>query len=125
MLSGVDKFKPIFGGGEVGHSKEAIGRLVVSGGDSAIDLEAAEDTLDAIALPLERPIILDLLDRKVDTDLVGIIALGGKQRGRCALGQVDQPFTGLALRCFVTVRWKASGCSRVSARQCLIGKRAR
>lgn len=41
------------------HSQEAVGQLIVSGGDGAIDLEIAEHTIDAIALLVERPIMLD------------------------------------------------------------------
>jgi len=42
------------------HSEEAIGQLVVSGGDGAVDLEMAEHALDAVTLLVERPIMLDL-----------------------------------------------------------------
>jgi len=38
-LGGVDEFEPVFGGGEMDHSEEAVGQLIVSGGDSAIDIE--------------------------------------------------------------------------------------
>jgi hypothetical protein len=59
-LGGVDKFEPVSGGGEIGHSEEAVGQLIVSGGDSAVDLELSEHAFDAIALLVERPIMLDL-----------------------------------------------------------------
>ena len=59
-LGGVDKFEPISGGGEMDHSEEAVGQLIVSGGDGAIDLELSEHAFDAIALLVERPIMLDL-----------------------------------------------------------------
>jgi restriction system protein len=39
--------------------KEAVGQLIVSGGDGAVDLELPEHALDAIALLVERPIMLD------------------------------------------------------------------
>ncbi|MDR6705753.1 uncharacterized protein GlcG (DUF336 family) [Novosphingobium sp. 1748] len=42
------------------HAEETVGKLVVSGCDGAVDLEVAEHALDAIALPVERPIMLDL-----------------------------------------------------------------
>lgn len=41
------------------HSKEAVGQLVVSGGDGAVDLELSEHAFDAIALLVKRPIMLD------------------------------------------------------------------
>jgi len=37
---------------------------------------------------------------KVGPDRVGILALVGKQRDWCALGQIDQVFIGLAVGCF-------------------------
>lgn len=56
----MDKFEPVSGGGEMNHAEETVGKLVVSGCDGAVDLEVAEHALDAIALPVERPIMLDL-----------------------------------------------------------------
>mgnify|MGYP007071086333 CR=1 FL=1 len=58
-LGGVDKFEPVSGGGEMDHSEEAIGKLVVAGGDGAVDLEVSEHALDAVALLVERPIMPD------------------------------------------------------------------
>lgn len=59
MLGGVDKFEPVFSGSEMDHAEEAVGQLVVAGGNGAVDLEMTEHTLDAIALLVERPIMLD------------------------------------------------------------------
>lgn len=59
-LGGVDKFKPVSGGGKMDHAKEAIGQLVVACGDGAVDLEMAEHALNAVALLVEGPVILDL-----------------------------------------------------------------
>ena len=42
------------------HAEEAVGKMVVSGGDGAVDLELPEHALDAIALLVQRPIMLDL-----------------------------------------------------------------
>ena len=58
-LGGVDKFEPVSGGGEVDHAEEAAGELVVAGGDGAVDLEVAEHALDAVALLVERSVMLD------------------------------------------------------------------
>lgn len=41
------------------HSEEAIGQLIVAGCDGAVDLELPEHALDAVALLVERPIMLD------------------------------------------------------------------
>lgn len=60
MLGGVDKFEPVSGGGEMDHAEEAVGKLVVAGGDGAVDFEMAEHALDAVALLVERSIMLDL-----------------------------------------------------------------
>ena len=49
-LGGVDKFEPVSGGGEMDHSEEAVGQLIVSGGDGAVDFELPEHALDAVAL---------------------------------------------------------------------------
>lgn len=42
------------------HSKEAVGKLIVSGGDGAVNLELSEHALDAIALLVECAIMFDL-----------------------------------------------------------------
>ena len=59
MLGGVDKFEPVSGGGEVDHAEEAAGELVVARGDGTIDLEVAEHALDAVALLVKRPVMID------------------------------------------------------------------
>jgi len=41
------------------HAEEAVGKLVVAGGDSAVDFEMAEHALDAVALLVQCPIMLD------------------------------------------------------------------
>ena len=37
-----------------------LGKLVVAGGDGAVDFEMAQHALDAVALVVERSIMLDL-----------------------------------------------------------------
>lgn len=59
-LGGVDKFKPVSSGGDMYHAEEAFGELVVAGGDSAVDFEAAEEAFDMIAFLVERPVVFDL-----------------------------------------------------------------
>jgi uncharacterized protein GlcG (DUF336 family) len=49
-LGGVDKFEPVSGGGEMDHAEEAVGQLIVSGGNGPVDLQVTEHTLDAISL---------------------------------------------------------------------------
>lgn len=56
----MDKFEPVSCGGEMDHTEEAIGQLVVAGGDGPIDFEMAEHALDPVALLVECPVILDL-----------------------------------------------------------------
>lgn len=56
----MDKFEPVSGSGEMDHPEEAVGQLIVSSGDGAVNLELSEHALDAIALLVERPIMLDL-----------------------------------------------------------------
>lgn len=58
-LGGVDKFEPVSGGGEMDHTEEAVGKLVVSGRDGAVDFDMAEHAFDAIAQLVERTIMLD------------------------------------------------------------------
>ena len=41
------------------HSKEAVGQLVIAGSDGTVDLKVAEHALDAVALLVERPVMLD------------------------------------------------------------------
>jgi hypothetical protein len=60
MLGGVDKFEPVSGGGQMDHAEEAVGELIVSGGDGAVDFQLAEHPLDAIALLVERSVMFGL-----------------------------------------------------------------
>ena len=96
----MDKFEPVSGGGEMDHAEEAVGQLVVAGGDSAVDLQVAEHALDAVALLVERPVILDsaaavrsagndsldLPYGKIGTDGVGVIAFVCKESVGRAFG---------------------------------------
>jgi Icc-related predicted phosphoesterase len=60
FLGGVDKFEPVSCCGEIGHAEEAVGELIVAGGDGAVDLEMPKHALDAVAVPVECPVMLDL-----------------------------------------------------------------
>jgi len=60
FLGRVDKFEPVSGSGEMDHAEEAAGELIVACGDGAVDLEVTEHTLDAVALLVECPVMLDL-----------------------------------------------------------------
>jgi hypothetical protein len=42
------------------HAEEAVGQLIVSCGDGAVDLQVAEHTLDAVALLVECPVMFNL-----------------------------------------------------------------
>ena len=59
-LGGVDKFEPVSGGGEMDHAEEAIGQLIIAGGDGAVDFEVAEHALNAVVLLVKLPVMLDL-----------------------------------------------------------------
>ncbi len=56
----MDKFEPVSGGRYMNDAEEAVGQLVVSGGDGVIDLELAEHAFDPVALLVEHPVMLDL-----------------------------------------------------------------
>jgi hypothetical protein len=58
-LGGVDKFEPVSGAGEMDHAEEAVGKLVVAGGDGAVDFQVAKHSLDPVALLVERPVMFD------------------------------------------------------------------
>lgn len=111
LLGDVDKFEPVPGGGEVYHAEEAVGQLIIARGDGAVDLEVAEHALDAVALLVERPVMLnlhaavrpardngrDIPLRKVGADRIGVVALVGKQGIGGAFGQDDQGIVRLAV----------------------------
>jgi hypothetical protein len=59
-LGGVDKFEPVSGGGDVNHTEEAFGELVISGCDGAVDFQTPQEAFDVIAVPVERPVMFDL-----------------------------------------------------------------
>ena len=42
------------------HAEEAVGELVVAGGDGAVDFEMTEHALDAVLLLVERAVMFDL-----------------------------------------------------------------
>lgn len=57
-LGGVDEFEPVSGGGDMDHAHEAGCELIVSCGNGAVDFQTAEHALDAVALLIERPVML-------------------------------------------------------------------
>ena len=59
-LGRADKFEPVSCAGEVDHAEEADSQLVVARCDGAVDLLLAEHALDAVALFVERSVMLDL-----------------------------------------------------------------
>ena len=42
------------------HAEEAVGELVVTGGDGAVDFQAAEEAFDVVSFTVERPVMVDL-----------------------------------------------------------------
>jgi len=107
------------------HSEEAIGQLIVTWSDGAVDREEDERALDAVALFVERPVILDLhtaiwtagndgLDLslgKVSPDCVGVVALVCEEGIRCAFRQVDQSVISLAIRRFAACQMESERTS--------------
>ncbi len=59
-LGGVDKFEPVPCGSDVDHAEEALGELVIAGGDGAVDFQAAEEAFDMVSLFIERAVKFDL-----------------------------------------------------------------
>jgi hypothetical protein len=119
----VDKFDPVTRACDVEHSKEAVGELVVAGGDSSIDLEVADHALDAVALAVEafavadhylavrfgRDDRLDATLLEVIADCIGIVGFVGKQCARRLLRQVDQRVVCLAVRRFARREVESNG----------------
>ena len=60
MLGGVDKFEPVSGGGDMDHTEEAFGELIIPGCDGAVDFQAAEEPFDVVSFSVERPVVFDL-----------------------------------------------------------------
>ena len=94
------------------HAEEAVGELVVAGGDSAVDLEMTEHAFDAVALPVEALVPADrgcavgswrdhgpnATRFEIGADGVAVVALVGDQGVGGAVGQVDQRVVALAVR---------------------------
>lgn len=56
ISGGVDKFEPVSGEGEMDHSEETVGKLVVADGDCAVDLELdVPNQLNITSLPAPAP----------------------------------------------------------------------
>ena len=110
----MDKFDPVFCSGEMEHSEEAVGELVVSCGDGAVDFEMTDHALDVVALAVEalvpadcrlavgarRDDGADAARLEVGADGVAVIALVPEHGFGRALRQVDQRFVGRAVRRF-------------------------
>ena len=60
-LGGVDEFEQVAGGSDLDHAEEALGELVVSGGDRSIDLEMTKQALDTVAFLVEDAVMDDRL----------------------------------------------------------------
>lgn len=55
----MDKFELVPCGGEMDYAEEAFCQLVVAGSDGVVDLEVSEHALGAVALLVERQVVLD------------------------------------------------------------------
>lgn len=108
----MDKFEPDFDGGEMKHTKKAVGELVVAGGDGSVDLEMSDLALDPTALAVElfvpadrRLAVRARRDDRANTagfeiiaDGVAVVAFVGQQRLGRTFGQVDHRVVALAVR---------------------------
>jgi hypothetical protein len=54
-LGGVDRFEAVTGSGDMDHAEEAFGELIISGGDGAVDFQAAEEAFGVVSLDLGLP----------------------------------------------------------------------
>src|SRR6266478_6248532 len=94
--------------------EEGSRKLVVSGGDGAVDLEMADHALDAVALAIDASVPTDLglaMGARWDggsdailaegaTDRIGVVALVGEQVDRACLGERGHRFERRAVRRF-------------------------
>ena len=110
----MDKFEPVFDCRQVEHAEEALGELVVSCGDGAVDLEMADHALDAVAQPVEAPAPADgglavgsrrddgadAAGLEIGADGVTVVGLVADQGAGRAFGELDQRFVALAVRRF-------------------------
>lgn len=53
-------FEPVSGGRDLEHADETGRWLVVSDSDGAVEFQATEHALNAVAVLIERPVMLDL-----------------------------------------------------------------
>lgn len=111
-LGRVDKFDRVTRGGNVEHAKEAVGELVISCGDGAVDLEGSDHPLDAMALAIEPLAVVDggnavgfrrddgfdpaLL--QVGADRIDVVSLVGEKSIWRLLRKIDQRLVTPAVR---------------------------
>lgn len=107
----MDKFDPESDGGQVEHAEEALGELVVAGGDGAIGLEVSDLAFDAAAQSIEASVPArrlamvrargndgaDAAALEIGANLGAVVGLVGDQRRGPRLGQVDQDRVGLRI----------------------------
>jgi len=85
--------------------------LVISGGDGTVDLEVAEDALDAVSLSIKALVVtdrglaarlrrndrLDTAPLQIGPDSVGVIGFIGEERLGLTFRQIDQFVIGFAV----------------------------
>lgn len=59
FLGSVDKFEPVFSGGEMDHAGEAIGELVIPCCDGTVALEMAKHTLNPVSFFVKVSVVVD------------------------------------------------------------------
>jgi len=103
--------------------RKAVGELVISRGNCAVDLEMADHPLDPISLAIEflavadhylavrfgRDDGLDATLLEVIADCIGVVGLVGEQGVWRLLGQIDQRVVALAVRRFARREFEGDG----------------
>jgi hypothetical protein len=130
-LGGVDELEQVADGRDLDHAEESLGRLVIAGGDGAVDLEMTEQAFDPVALLVEDGVVDDRLsavraarDDGIDTapsqivaDGVSVISLvASRAAGSASDSAISVPYALQSAAC-PPVRWKASGRPPASAIQ--------
>ena len=59
ILGSVDEFEQVAGSCDLNHAEEALGELVVAGGNRAVDVEMTEHALDAVAFLVKDAVVDD------------------------------------------------------------------
>ena len=110
-LGGVDEFEQVSGGCDLDRAKEALGELVVTGGDGSVDLQVPEHAFDAVAFLVKDAVVddrrlavraarddgVDPASAQVVADGIGVVSFVAQQGGRFDFGKRNQRVVRLAV----------------------------